>query len=140
MYVLRLLTLGPSGTSLEADARLSLRKTYEQIVSPVVQQRSALFPEDSGSFDTFANVAGIVQSRMFHLEKENWVTGSKSAGNTCIYKLPIFLEPKGSTAIGESFHGLLTICIKVSCKRCKKKSSVSGHHAAYQMTVMWSDS
>ncbi len=48
---------------------------YGRHVAPIAAARRDLWPEAGASLDTFLAAAGLVQSRAFHLEAENWVSG-----------------------------------------------------------------
>ena len=42
--------------------------------------RPDLWPASVASLEQFLRVAGLVQSRAFHMEAENWVTGTRQVG------------------------------------------------------------
>lgn len=46
--------------------------------------RPDLWPAPWDSLSSFARVAGIVQSRAFHMEEQNWVTGSSKVQNQTV--------------------------------------------------------
>ncbi len=47
---------------------------------PVLEQRPDLWPPASCGYDAFVHAAGMVQSRAFHMKKENWITGEDEDG------------------------------------------------------------
>lgn len=47
---------------------------------PVLEQRHDLWPPASCDFEAFVYAAGMVQSRAFHMKKENWITGEAVEG------------------------------------------------------------
>jgi hypothetical protein len=49
-------------------------------VNPIMQQRRKLWPPKACSFKAYLHAAGMVQSRAFHLQQDNWVTGESIEG------------------------------------------------------------
>ncbi|GLC35359.1 hypothetical protein PLESTB_000573100 [Pleodorina starrii] len=99
------------GTSLEQSGPDPAADVYRRHVAPIVAARSDLWPglglraeaaeggaeareEASGpGLRAFLRAAGLVQSRAFHLEAENWVSGAKEicqleGGGTQVFLLP----------------------------------------------------
>lgn len=79
------------GSSLE-DAGEAAADVYGRHVAPIAAARRDLWPEAGATLDRFLAAAGLVQSRAFHLEAENWVSGvtqvSALEGGTQVYLLP----------------------------------------------------
>ncbi|EFJ46170.1 hypothetical protein VOLCADRAFT_118106 [Volvox carteri f. nagariensis] len=96
------------GTSLEQSGPDPAVDVYRRHVAPILACRTDLWPglaakeppaaEATGAtldagLAAFARAAGLVQSRAFHLEAENWVSGAKEIahlenGGTQVFLLP----------------------------------------------------
>ncbi|GIL89513.1 hypothetical protein Vretimale_1923 [Volvox reticuliferus] len=94
-----------AGTSLEQPGPDPASDVYLRLVAPILALRKDLWPglvvaetveADRGSdpgLTAFLRAAGLVQSRAFHLEAENWVSGAKEIsrledGGTQVFLLP----------------------------------------------------
>ncbi|GIL42226.1 hypothetical protein Vafri_273 [Volvox africanus] len=92
-----------SGTSLEQSGPDPASDVYRRHVAPILAVRKDLWPgleaaeaADRGAdpgLTAFLRAAGLVQSRAFHLEAENWVSGAKEIsrledGGTQVFLLP----------------------------------------------------
>lgn len=94
-YAIGLPTYGPPGTSLEQQGPDPAKDAFRRHVAPILAARGDLWPglasevttdgaaaveqvsEERGTgLSTFVRAAALVQSRAFHLEAENWVSGS----------------------------------------------------------------
>ena len=64
-----------TGTSLEDSGDMAT-DVYDRHVAPIVAARPDLWPPAACSREAFVRVTGLVQSRAFHLEAENWITGT----------------------------------------------------------------
>ncbi|KAG2432473.1 hypothetical protein HXX76_008818 [Chlamydomonas incerta] len=89
------------GTALEEQGPDPAADAFERHVAPIVAARRDLWPaqqgkgegEAAGDLALFLRAAGLVQSRAFHLEAENWVSGAKEiskleGGGTQVFLLP----------------------------------------------------
>ncbi|KAG2498760.1 hypothetical protein HYH03_003499 [Edaphochlamys debaryana] len=96
------------GTALEQSGPDPVADAFSRHVAPVLAARPDLWPglaEEGGSkeagkggkggkgLQAFLRAAALVQSRAFHLEAENWVSGAKEitrleAGGTQVFLLP----------------------------------------------------
>ncbi|GIL42224.1 hypothetical protein Vafri_273 [Volvox africanus] len=92
-----------AGTSLEQSGPDPASDVYRRHVAPILAVRKDLWPgleaaeaADRGAdpgLTAFLRAAGLVQSRAFHLEAENWVSGAKEIsrledGGTQVFLLP----------------------------------------------------
>jgi hypothetical protein len=67
----------PAGTAIEDAEGGDPQELYEREVAPALAARPDIWPAGSiASYDTFRRTAALVQSRAFHLNAENWVTGT----------------------------------------------------------------
>ncbi|KAG1673647.1 hypothetical protein FOA52_013311 [Chlamydomonas sp. UWO 241] len=73
------------GTTIEDSTSPS--DVYERDVKPRLLARPDLWPAPHATLEEFLRVAGLVQSRAFHMESENWVTGTRTSG-TRLYLIP----------------------------------------------------
>ncbi len=65
------------GTTLESlTTEESAEKVFQREIVPRMLATPELFPAPYNTLKQFLRVAGLVQSRAFHLEAQNWVTGS----------------------------------------------------------------
>lgn len=70
-----------AGTIIEKEATTDLRKVYNRYIEPILQKHPGLWQGRAASFSAFQNMCGIVQSRAFHLQADNWLTGVSDAGD-----------------------------------------------------------
>ena len=73
-------SLSISGTAVEAEAMADIRNTFDKIVQPVLSGKPDAWQGEWATFEKFQLIAGLVQSRTFHLEENNWLTGATSQG------------------------------------------------------------
>jgi hypothetical protein len=74
-----------AGTSIEGTGLASTKELFQKQVKPVLSQRPDLWPQAASSLNAFVYAAGMVQSRTFHIQQDNWITGQSSEGR-CILK------------------------------------------------------
>lgn len=65
-----------TGTAIDDEGREQTQAFFAREALPVISARPDLWPAPWNSVSRFAQVAGVVQSRAFHMEESNWVTGS----------------------------------------------------------------
>ena len=71
-----------AGTAIEAEALADIKDTFDKIVQPVLSGKSDAWSGEWASFEKFQLMSGLVQSRTFHLEENNWLTGATSQGTS----------------------------------------------------------
>lgn len=73
-----------AGTEIEDRTEGGTRGLYEAEVRQVLDARPALWGpgERWRSYEAFVRAAGLVQSRSFHVNTENWLTGQCTEGGT----------------------------------------------------------
>eukprot|EP00873_Tetraselmis_striata_P003043 jgi/Tetstr1/423307/TSEL_014005.t1 len=69
-----------AGTSIAA-ADVALQGIFEEDVSPLLAGGGDLWPPTQRTFEAFRHAYGLVQSRGFRMQQENWVTGEVSQGD-----------------------------------------------------------
>lgn len=69
-----LLLLHP-GTSIESSGS-SLLTLFKKSLEPVLKSRPDLWPSPWDSFSKVLEAACLMQSRAFHMQADNWVTGA----------------------------------------------------------------
>lgn len=57
-----------------------LKSTFDKFVEPVLSAKADAWQGEWATFAKFQLMCGVVQSRTFHLEANNWLTGSTSQG------------------------------------------------------------
>ncbi|MEW5311949.1 MAG: hypothetical protein WDW38_003621 [Sanguina aurantia] len=75
------------GTAIDDEGREQTQAFFAREALPVISARPDLWPAPWNSVSRFAQVAGVVQSRAFHMEESNWVTGSAKESSN-LYLLP----------------------------------------------------
>ncbi|EIE22761.1 SET domain-containing protein [Coccomyxa subellipsoidea C-169] len=79
--------LARNGTSIADTGGAKTAHEFDSLVRPVLEQRPDLWPPASCGYDAFVHAAGMVQSRAFHMKKENWITGENEDGEE-LYLIP----------------------------------------------------
>lgn len=72
-----------AGTAIEHEAKTDFKSIFERTVQPVISGKPDAWSGEWGSYDKFLLICGLVQSRTFHLEESNWLTGATSEGSSC---------------------------------------------------------
>ena len=65
---------------MEAEAATDIQATFHSIVHPIIRSRPELWKDEWATFQMFQRVCGVVQSRTFHLQEDNWLTGASTEG------------------------------------------------------------
>ena len=68
------------GTSIEGCGKASAKREFQGKAKPVMQRRRDLWPAKTCGFTAFLYAAGLVQSRAFHMQQQNWITGEAAEG------------------------------------------------------------
>ena len=63
-------------------------EVFRKQILPIVRQRPDLWPGEWGDLERFIWAAGNVQTRAFHLQKENFVTGESTSGCFLLHICP----------------------------------------------------
>eukprot|EP00879_Flechtneria_rotunda_P014053 GHRR01014681.1.p1 GENE.GHRR01014681.1~~GHRR01014681.1.p1 ORF type:complete len:132 (+),score=22.89 GHRR01014681.1:1462-1857(+) len=64
------------GTSLEVKGR-SIQSIFNSDITPVLQSApEGLFPAAACTFPAFRHASDMVQTRAFHMQTDNWITGT----------------------------------------------------------------
>lgn len=69
-----------AGTAIDDEGREQTQAFFAREALPVISARPDLWPAPWNSVSRFGQVAGVAQSRAFHMEESNWVTGSAKVG------------------------------------------------------------
>ncbi|MEW5304249.1 MAG: hypothetical protein WDW36_006873 [Sanguina aurantia] len=75
------------GTAIDDEGREQTQAFFAREALPVISARPDLWPAPWNSVSRFGQVAGVAQSRAFHMEESNWVTGSAKESSN-LYLLP----------------------------------------------------
>ncbi|KAK9818347.1 hypothetical protein WJX72_011060 [[Myrmecia] bisecta] len=75
-----------AGTTIEDNGH-SVEALFEASVLPSLQARPDLWPAEQITYAAFQQAASLVQSRAFHMQQENWLTGQTQEGEE-LYMLP----------------------------------------------------
>ena len=97
--------LARAGTTIEAEAATDIQATFHSIVQPIIRSRPELWKDEWATFPMFQRVCGVVQSRTFHLQEDNWLTGVSNEG-----------KPGG-------------------CTHCKPTQSVAADYCSYKVSI-----
>ncbi|GAX73425.1 hypothetical protein CEUSTIGMA_g877.t1 [Chlamydomonas eustigma] len=68
------------GTTIDCSEEEPPLRIFKREVVPRISARPDLWPQSHATLKMFLRVVGLVQSRAFHLEAENWITGTKKEG------------------------------------------------------------
>ena len=68
-----------AGTGAEHRGPTARELHAEQLL-PIFQAKPDIWPEMVQSYEAFEHAAGMVQSRTFHMQQTNWLTGSSLEG------------------------------------------------------------
>lgn len=68
-----------AGTSIEREGSPA-QSVFQLEALPAMQAQPALWPPSVQGYAAFERMAGLVQSRTFHMLRQNWVTGAASEG------------------------------------------------------------
>ena len=73
-----------AGTEIEDRTEGGTRGLYEAEVRPVLDARPSMWGpgERWCGYEAFMRAAGLVQSRSFHVNTENWLTGQRTEGGS----------------------------------------------------------
>ena len=66
-----------TGTSLERNAdRQLLEEAFDSQLLPLMKRHPDLWPSDICDMDRMRSAAAMIQSRVFHMKEENWITNT----------------------------------------------------------------
>lgn len=66
------------GTVVESFDGCAFRTLYDTVLLPFINRNEQFFDMTSISYEELLHVACLVQSRAFHMQKDNWVTQTVS--------------------------------------------------------------
>ena len=71
-----------AGTAVQHTGRAKSRDVFMRHILPVLKQQPSLWP--GADYAAFEHAAGMVQSRSFRLNEENFLTGESVEGASCL--------------------------------------------------------
>ena len=71
-----------AGTAVQHTGRAKSRDVFRRHILPVLEQQPSLWP--GADYAAFEHAAGMVQSRSFRLNEENFLTGESVEGASCL--------------------------------------------------------